>query len=62
MLIEPKHQGQTAEKSSVQKLHQGVIRKRAEYRFRRSFFGTFLDKQKSTDNQCEAFTNAPAPQ
>ena len=44
-----KYQGSTAEESSLQKLNQGVSRKCAEYHLRGSFFGTFLDKQKSTD-------------
>ena len=42
------YQGSIAEKSVLQKLNQGVTRKCAEYHLRGSFFGTFLDKQKST--------------
>ena len=46
--LELKHQGLIDEKSAIQQLNQGLARKRAEYRFRGSFFGTFCVKTKST--------------
>jgi hypothetical protein len=47
--VDPKHHGTAAKKTTLQKLNQGASRKRAVYRFRGSFFGSFLDKQKRTE-------------
>ena len=48
-----KHQGTTDEKSSLQKLNQGVPRKCAEYHLRVPFFRSFLGKQKRTNKLCQ---------
>ena len=39
------------QESAARKLNQGVSRKCAEYHFRVPFFGSFLGKQKRTNNQ-----------